>query len=281
MIQFESVTFKHSKAKEFLFENYSLNLDHKGGVYGLFGKNGVGKSTFLYLIAGLLKPHNGSVKWNGKDVKGREVSFLSDVYLVPEVISVPKMSLKQFLSLNAPFYPKFSYDDMKKYLNIFEMDEDVNLGRLSMGETKKIIISFAWATNCSLILMDEPTNGLDIPSKSFFRQAMSSMMVEDKMVVISTHQVRDLEQIIDNVIIIKENELVMNSSVADIENALYFDEYPTSDKSALWECSTVKGYKGLFINDNNSGSPIDIETLFNASMAKGDIIANLFKNLNK
>lgn len=280
MITIDSIAFKHSKAKKFLFDDYSLKFE-TGGVYGLFGKNGVGKSTLLYLIAGLIKPHKGTIMYNKEYVANRSVSFLSDIYIVPEVVSTPKMHLKDFISINAPFYPKFSYDSMREYLNIFEMNEDIVLGALSMGQTKKVIISFALSTNCSLILMDEPTNGLDIPAKSHFRRVMAQTTTDDKTIIISTHQVRDLEQIVDKVVIVKDNEVVINSDVVDIEKRLYFEEYPVSDGNALWECTSTKGYKGVFINSDDADSTIDIEILFNAAISNSKLISNLFNNSNR
>ena len=168
MIEVKNLFFSYGKRKQKVFDDFSLALD-KGSVYGLLGKNGTGKSTLLYLMTGLLRPQAGRVLYKGVDVSMRYPLTLQDMFLVPEEFELPPVSLVSYIELNSSFYPRFSKEDMIKYLHYFEMDMDINLGSLSMGQKKKVFMSFALATNTSLLLMDEPTNGLDIPGKSQFR----------------------------------------------------------------------------------------------------------------
>ena len=156
--------------------DFSFSLE-KGRVYGLLGKNGVGKSTLLYLMCGLLTPKHGRVMYHGVDTRRRLPETLRDVFLVPEEFDLPAVSLVQFVELNSPFYPNFSKEDMMTYLHLFEMDWNIHLGGLSMGQKKKVFMSFALATHTSLLLMDEPTNGLDIMAKSQFRKFVDRQVV--------------------------------------------------------------------------------------------------------
>ena len=183
MITVENLSFLYRKSKRAVLHDFSLSLE-KGRVYGLLGKNGAGKSTLLYLMSGLLTPKSGKVVYHDVDVRRRLPITLQDMFLVPEEFDLPPVSLISYIELNSPFYPRFSKEDMVKYLHYFEMDINIDLGALSMGQKKKVFMSFALATNTSLLLMDEPTNGLDIPGKSQFRKFIASGMTDDKTILI-------------------------------------------------------------------------------------------------
>mgnify|MGYP000410574067 len=179
MIEVKNLSFSYGKRKQKVFDDFSLALD-KGSVYGLLGKNGTGKSTLLYLMTGLLRPQAGRVLYKGVDVSMRYPLTLQDMFLVPEEFALPSVSLKQYLKLNTPFYPNFSNELLSTCLRDFDMNEDIHLGELSMGQKKKAFMCFALATNTSLLVMDEPSNGLDIPSKSQFRKVIASGMTDEK-----------------------------------------------------------------------------------------------------
>ena len=175
IMQVERLAFSYGWLKQKpVFTDFSLSLE-RGKVYGLLGLNGAGKSTLIYLMAGLLTPKAGKVTMCDTDVRLRRPSTLSDVYVVPEEFELPRMSLREFATLNGALYPRFSYDDMLQNLAIFDIDPEIkSLTALSMGQKKKVLMSFAFATHTSLMLMDEPTNGLDIPGKSQFRRLVAS-----------------------------------------------------------------------------------------------------------
>lgn len=162
-------------------------------MYGLLGKNGTGKSTLLYLMCGLLRPKSGSVTFCGSEMSRRQPSALQEIFIVPEEFTLPAVTLAQYVKYNAQFYPRFSNEILNNCLRDFEMDGNLRLNELSMGQKKKAFMSFALATNTRLLLMDEPTNGFDIPSKSQMRKVIASNMSDEKTIVVSTHQVRDVE----------------------------------------------------------------------------------------
>lgn len=189
MIEVKNLTFSYSRKKPAVLSDFSINID-KGKVSGLLGKNGAGKSTLLYLISGLLTPKSGEVLFNGTNTRRRLPKTLQEIFIIPEEFDLPSISLLEFVKTNAPLYPRFSIDDMTRYLQLFDMTLDLNLGSLSMGQKKKAYMSFALATNTSLILMDEPTNGLDIPGKSQFRKFIAAGMSEERNIIISTPSAR-------------------------------------------------------------------------------------------
>ena len=247
MIKVENLSFTYPKSKHMVLHDFSFSLE-AGRVYGLLGRNGAGKSTLLYLITGLLTPKKGKIMYHDINVRSRLPMTLQDMFLVPEEFELPSISLKKYIDLNAPFYPNFSKEDMYKYLHCFEMD------------------------------MDEPTNGLDIPGKSQFRKFMASGMTDNKTIVISTHQIRDIDKMLDSVMIMDESRVLLNESTVHICEKLCFKE--SDDRSlidkALFAVPSLHGNSLLLLNEHNEDSDINIELLFNAILAQPQKIANLF-----
>lgn len=277
MITVENLSFLYRKSKRAVLHDFSLSLE-KGRVYGLLGKNGAGKSTLLYLMSGLLTPKSGKVVYHDVDVRRRLPITLQDMFLVPEEFDLPPVSLISYIELNSPFYPRFSKEDMVKYLHYFEMDINIDLGALSMGQKKKVFMSFALATNTSLLLMDEPTNGLDIPGKSQFRKFIASGMTDDKTILISTYQVRDIDKVLDHVLIMDNSRVLLNESTMSICDKLFFTESENREllQSSLFSTPSIQGNFLLLPNESGEDSEINLELLFNATLAVPERISALF-----
>ena len=277
MIEVENLSFRYGKRRAKVLEDFSMKLD-KGSVYGLLGKNGTGKSPLLYLMAGLLRPQTGNVFYKGVDVKKRYPDTLQDMFLGPEEFALPNVSLKQYVKLNAPFYPNFSDELLNTCLRDFDMNEDIHLGELSMGQKKKAFMCFALATNTSLLMMDEPTNGLDIPSKSQFRKVIASGMSDEKAVIISTPQVRDIDSLLDHVLIMDGTKLLLNESVSAICEKLYFAEQGMNDPTdgALYVQPSVHGNSVILPNEFGEDSNMNLEVLFNAMLAERERMQQIF-----
>ena len=220
MLSIQNVTYGYNAIHNVL-ENFSLSYEEPG-IYGLLGKNGTGKSTLLYLVMGLLRPKQGQITFDGFDTQQRQPEALQEMFIVPEEYNLPSILLPDYVKVLRPFYPNFDEQLMVRLLEVFEMthvngatlDADgipqINLGALSMGQKKKIYMCIALATRTKLLVMDEPTNGLDIPSKSQFRKVVAQGMRDDQIVIISTHQVRDVETLLDHVTIIEQNAVLLN-----------------------------------------------------------------------
>ncbi|WP_024994635.1 ABC transporter ATP-binding protein [Phocaeicola paurosaccharolyticus] len=261
--------FAFYKTGKEIFHDLSFSLE-KGRVYGLLGKNGAGKSTLLHLISGLLTPKNGNILMNGTDVRRRLPLTLKDMFIVPEEFELPSISLINYIDINSAFYPKFNKDEMIKYLHFFELDLDMNLGALSMGQKKKVFMSFALATNVSVLIMDEPTNGLDIPGKSQFRKFISSGMNDEKIILISTHQVKDVDKLIDHVIILEDSKILLDESMEEITRKYLFLETDNKDiiNNALYSIPSLQGDYVILPNENGEESQINLELLFGAITSK-------------
>lgn len=276
MLTIQGLTFGYG-SKSSIFEDFSLELP-KGEIIGLLGKNGTGKSTLLYLITGLLRARQGEIIFQGTDVQRRLPLTLGNMYLVPEEFALPSVSLKKYLKSNACFYPNFSNELFNECLHNFDLNLDINLGELSMGQKKKVFICFALATNTPLLLMDEPTNGLDIPSKSQFRKVIASGMTDERSIIISTHQVRDIDRLLDHITLIDGTNVLLNHSVKEITGKLFFTEQGLNDPadSAIFVQPNVSGNSAIFENKYQEDSLINLEVLFNAVLAERERIQQLF-----
>lgn len=281
MIEVNNLTFYYDRQKTAILNNFSIKIDN-GKVCGLLGRNGAGKSTLLYLIAGLLTPRSGEVTLNGINTRLRHPETLREIFIIPEEFDLPSIPLMKYVKTNAPLYPRFSIEDMTRYLEMFDMDTTLNLGNLSMGQKKKAFMAFALATNTSLLLMDEPTNGLDIPGKSQFRKFIASGMNDDRSIIISTHQIRDIEQLLDHIILINDNEVLLNNSTCEITEKLLFKNSidPIEAINALYSQFSAQGFSIILPNDDRSDSELNLETLFNLSIEKPLIIKEYFNPSN-
>ena len=276
MMKVEDMAFSYRR-NEYLLNKVNFEIT-PGGVYGLLGKNGSGKSTLLYLMTGLMFPQIGSVTINGIPSRKRTPEVLSNIYLLPEEFDLPEVSADVYVKNNAQFYPRFNREQFDNYLQIFELPAIKKLSQYSMGQKKKFIVSFALATNEPLIFMDEPTNGMDIPSKSQFRKVIALGMSDERSIIISTHQVRDLESMIDRVMVLHDNTMMLNESVLEIARKLEFIHTTSKDdlQGCIYSTFTPNGFVGVRPNVNDVDTTVDLETLFNAVIANPLCIKQLF-----
>jgi ABC-2 type transport system ATP-binding protein len=261
MIEISHLSFGYGKHK--LFDNLNLSL-HPGRIYGLLGMNGAGKSTLLKNIAGLVMPISGSCVVNNEIAANRNPSFLRELFFVPEDIYLPPVTAKQFAKSTGYFYPKFDNTQFKQLLVDFDIPADRTLTKLSLGQQKKAYIAFALATNTALLIMDEPTNGLDIPSKAQFRKLVASVLTDDRCMIISTHQVRDLDNLIDTVLVLHNNHIVLNQTLDSISEKLNFGTIPSNSKNYLYAEPHFAGLNAITQNTDDSFTKVDMELLFNA-----------------
>ncbi len=276
MIQIENLSFGYRNKKQ-LFEGLNLVLN-KGHIYGLLGKNGAGKSTLLKNMTGLAFPKKGDCLFNGINVSSRPVSVLEDIYFLAEELFVPALTPVQFVANTAGFYPKFSKSDFYQYLKVFDIDMDAAMDKQSFGQQKKTMIAFGLATNTSLLIMDEPTNGLDIPSKVQFRKLIASVLTEDRCIVISTHQVRDLDSLIDTLLVLHDREIVVNQMMDEVAEKLTFGVYAdTEGLPVLYQEEGVRGKNAILRNTTAKYSKVDLELLFNAIIDGNKPVLELLK----
>lgn len=278
MLTIRQLNFNYSNSKSVL---KSINLDFKAGnIYGLFGKNGEGKSTLMKIMAGLLFPKAGDCTIDAESTKKRSVLGLQHIFLVPEDFELPALPIGTFEKIQSPFYPKFSKEQFYNLIEEFKLSPTDIISRLSFGQKKKVLIAFSLAANTKLILMDEPTNGLDIPSKSQFRKVMASIADEEKCIVISTHQVRDLHSLINHVVILDNAQVAFNKSLEAVSEGLWFGKPSGHNELEVVYSESSFGGKAILPRANKDETEIDLELLFNGILNEPDKINTILKNIH-
>jgi len=274
MIKIDNLNFSYSK-QHFLFKDISMQLSN-GHIYGLLGKNGAGKSTLLKNLAGLVYAQSGKIDVLGYDPAKRQPALLQQICFIPEEFHLPAVKIDSYVKANAAFYPEFNYQYFADLLKEFDIPVGQKLIDMSYGQKKKVIIAFGLATNAKLIIMDEPTNGLDIPSKAQFRKIMASALTEDKCIIISTHQVRDLDNLIDTVIMLDENKIALKATVEEITDKLCFKRVKDIDETVIYAEPSLAGYNAVTANYHQEDSKLDMELLFNAVLAEKNKLKPIF-----
>ena len=270
MIQVENISFSYPGSKHQVFTDFSLNIEGNK-IYGLLGKNGTGKSTLLYLMSGLMRAGKGSISIDGINSQERNPLLLQEIFMVPEEFELPAVSLDTYIRINEGFYPRFSREVLNSCLKDFDLPLSLHLKELSMGQKKKVLMSYALAAGTRYLFMDEPTNGLDIPSKSQFRRVVANNMGDDRTIIISTHQVHDVETLLDHILILSENRMLLAASTADICEQYCFELRPANemDDSVIYAEPTLQGNAVVARRkEGQAETPINLELLFSAVAEK-------------
>lgn len=263
MITLKELSFSYSRKKEVLDR---INLEvGSGHICGLLGKNGEGKTTLLNLLSGQIFPDQGSCLVLEEIPSERNARFLQQIFLLPEEISMPDVTAIEYIKMYAAFYPTFRDDICKACVESFEINLSDRLSKMSQGQRKKVAITLALAAHTPLLLMDEPTNGLDIPSKATFRRLVASLIDDNQTVIISTHQVRDLESLIDTVLILDQRQILLNKTLNEIGEKLYFGPLLPEEK-ALYSEPTPQGTIGVTAREDKEETAVSLELLFNAAI---------------
>lgn len=296
MIKIENLKFSYGSKS--IFEGVSTELK-PGMIYGLLGQNGVGKTTLLKLLAGLLKPQEGSctieIPQSGAAQQGgtqrqcgaaqparliphrRRPDFLEKVFYLPEDVVAPGVKIETYVKNTCSFYPNFSYEKFARIADEFKVETDCKFNKLSFGQQKKAFIAMALSMGTEVLLLDEPSNGLDIPSKIALRKSIAENITEEQTVIISTHQVKDLESIIDPIIILDHKGVLLNRSVEEISEKLHFSLSANECKEALYSQQQFNGFLTIKENLNGEETKPDLEALFNCCLSNKERIKEIFK----
>lgn len=273
MITIKDLGFSYGEIP--VLKNITMTLE-EGRIYGLLGENGVGKTTLLTLLCGLKAVKTGSIDTDGHNPFDREPSFLSDQYYLSDEVAAMNMTAVDYAKNYGKFWEHFDMEKFTEIMGVFENDSGKNMSKMSFGQLKKTYIAFALACNTKYLFMDEPTNGLDIPSKAQFRKALLKYTREDSTVLISTHQVRDLENVIDPIIILDKQQVLLNASIQEISEKLFFDYSSEANPAALYREVTPGGCIQVLPNVTKEESKVNIEALFNTVHQHKEMIQHIF-----
>lgn len=274
MIELKEFSFSYGKTP--VFEKIDLQFQ-TGAIYGLLGENGVGKTTMLKAVSGLLRPTKGSCTVDGRTSFDRNPKFLEQIFLLPDEVPLPENGTPDgFFNSIADFYPNQDTQMLHHLADEMHIDINRKFKEMSFGQQKKSLLACALSLNTEYLLLDEPTNGLDIPSKADFRRILSERVGEKQTIIISTHQVKDVENLIDPIIIISNNNVLLNASVERITEKLYFEYGGPQRLEALYSEMMPGGYLNVMPNSGLGESQLNIEALFNAVLRNAAMIKNLF-----
>ncbi|MBO5902941.1 MAG: ABC transporter ATP-binding protein [Tidjanibacter sp.] len=273
MISFNQIGFRYRLGSQ-VFRDFSMTLS-PGHVYGVLGENGVGKSTLMKLASGVLIPTAGSVTIDGREASLREEATMAKIIYLPEEFSLPALTLDEFRKVTAPFYPSFSDESFEEYCRVLDVVRDRRLDKLSMGQRKRAYLAFAFACRAEWLLLDEPTNGLDVAAKEAFRRLVARYVDEGQSIIISTHSVREIDSLIDHLIILDRKGIVLDASIGEIGSRLRFGRC-SAEEEPLYSESTLAGTSGVMVNTTDEESPVDIEMLFMSSLRSTERLRRLF-----
>lgn len=275
MIEIKDLAFSYGKTP--ILKSITTTLE-EGRIYGLLGENGVGKTTLLTLLCGLKKVCSGSITTDGENPFDRTPTLLQNQFYLPDEALPVAMKAECFAKERGAFWPDYDHSKFLEIMKEFENDPAKKMNQMSTGQLKKTYISLALACGCKYIFMDEPTNGLDIPSKTQFRSAIMKYTSDDSTIVISTHQVRDLENIIDPIIILDRQDVLLNATVEEITSKLYFDYGTQLHPESLYSEQLPGGFIQVYPNTTGEDSKINVEALFNAVHKNKELIKGMFSN---
>lgn len=280
MIKISNLNYSYKRGVP-LFKDLNLQLP-QGIITGLLGKNGEGKTTMLKLLSGSLLPKSGNISVLFNDPSTRSFAVQQEIFLLPEIVQCPSVKVRRYLDMMASFYPTYDKEVEADAMRVFDLNDEMKLGKISQGQQKKVVMTVALASRTPLLLMDEPTNSLDIPSKTAFRQLMAKYLNENQTVIISTHQVRDLESLIDRVVLMNNNEIVCNESIYELSQTFHFSQTDKVDGQPLYTEQSPIGNVGMFLREKNSQDFDDdyfsLELFFNGVISNYDLVGKYIKH---
>lgn len=284
MITINNLDFSYKNVA--VFKNISLEFK-EGNVYGLLGENGVGKTTLLKIISGLQFPKNGTCKVDDFIPSERNPYFLQNIFYLPEEVITEDTTPEKFINKLGVFYPRYDHSYFLNLMKELEVDATKKFNAMSYGQKKKSLLACALSLRTDYLLLDEPTNGLDIPSKALFRKVILQHSTDANenstdainrvpTIIISTHQVKDVENLIDPIVILEHDEVLLNSTFEEISQRLYFEYGAEKSDEALYSEMMPGGYINVLPNTFNMESKVNVEALFNAVRCNKKKIREIF-----
>ena len=284
MITINNLDFSYKNVA--VFKNISLEFK-EGNVYGLLGENGVGKTTLLKIISGLQFPKNGTCKVDDFIPSERNPYFLQNIFYLPEEVITEDTTPEKFINKLGVFYPRYDHSYFLNLMKELEVDANKKFNAMSYGQKKKSLLACALSLRTDYLLLDEPTNGLDIPSKALFRKVILQHSTDANenstdainrvpTIIISTHQVKDVENLIDPIVILDHDEVLLNATFEEISQRLYFEYGAEKSDEALYSEMMPGGYINVLPNTFNMESKVNVEALFNAVRCNKKKIREIF-----
>ena len=211
LVEFKNV-YKVFDDKEILHDvSFKIN---KGKIIGLLGKNGMGKSTIIKLLNGLLTPTSGEILVNNQFVGVESKKIIS--YLPERTYLDKSMNVEQILTFFKTFYSDFNLDKARKLLNDLNLNETDNLNKMSKGMLEKLQLALVMSRDADLYVLDEPLGGVDPATRDYILDTILTNFKDGSSILISTHLISDIERILDDVIFIDKGKIILSQSADEL-----------------------------------------------------------------
>ncbi|WP_273359208.1 ABC transporter ATP-binding protein [Anaerococcus octavius] len=206
-----------------IFKNANLNIE-ENRIYGLFARNGVGKTTLLKILSDQIANYQGQITYNSKPIRENKV-YKKRVLLVGEDLIAEGLKAERLYKIMDLIYillENFNKERFDQLINIFDIDMKTRYRKLSFGKQSLFRNAIGLASGVNFLFFDEPTTGLDEINKDiFYKKLMEFQEVDESTIIISSHNVADIEKMITDVIILKDKDVIVNEPIYDIEEKSY------------------------------------------------------------
>ena len=202
-----------SYGRKVVLQDFNINLE-KGRIIGLLGPNGSGKTTFIKILAGILSRNAGEVTIDGRQIGIESKKVVS--YLPERTYFSPSMKVKETIEFFADFYEDFRKERAVEMLQKLNIPLDAKIKSLSKGTREKVQLVLVMSREAKVYLLDEPMGGVDPAARDYILKTILTNYSEDSSVIISTHLISDVENVLDDVVFIKDGRVVLHESVDDI-----------------------------------------------------------------
>jgi len=186
----------------------------KGEITCLIGINGVGKTTILKAIMALTPINSGEILIDGEKI--RKESFEKISFIPDAITMLPQMKIYEAFAFMADFYKNWNFQRAEELLQFFKLDPTERIANLSKGNTAKVNMLLGLALDADYLLMDEPFSGIDIFSREQITEVFTSHLIEERGVIITTHEISDIEHLIDRAVLIDNGEVIKEFSVEEM-----------------------------------------------------------------
>lgn len=215
LLEFKNVCFKYKNSESYSLDNINISLN-EGQIVGLLGPNGSGKTTIIKMIAGLLKNYQGEILIDGKSIGVESkniVSYLPDSTYLDETCII-----KDIIKMFKDYYADFDENKMFNMLNSMNISKETVIKTLSKGNKEKLQLALVLSRNAKIYLLDEPIGGVDPVQRDFIINTILNNYAKDSLVIISTHLIDEIDEILNRAIFLKVGKIVLDDTKANIIN---------------------------------------------------------------
>ena len=259
-----------------------------GELVALVGRNGTGKSTLLRAIAGLGERLGGEIRLDGHSLETLSPQQLATTvsFVTTERVRIPNLRCEDVVALGRAPYTNWIGRVQEQDKAIVERSLELvgmaafagkTMDRMSDGECQRVMIARALAQDTPIILLDEPTNGLDITSRQALKRIISRSMDDESTLLISTHQAHDFENLLDHLVILGKGEILLNRSLDEISNRLLFARTDILPAESIYSEQDLAGHFSILPNEDGEENTPDIELLYKAVLQQPEKIKSMFQ----